>query len=372
MENIHNKNRHFFAAANTSQGFKSCFSETFNMKTLDKLYILKGGPGCGKSTFMKNTAKMCENQGLSVECYRCSSDPDSLDAIVINELKIAIVDGTSPHSVEPCLAGAFEEIIDLGKAWDTKELFHKRQELEKLSSQKKECYKNAYNLLYVSKEIKNILSKMVSPCLKNDKISLCAKRLVKSISPKNSSDNNIEKISLVNAISCKGKIHLCTFEDEAKKCIFVKEEKHNLGVSGIFLGKLYEEAKKKGTELRVSFSPFDMSVVDGVFFVKEKVSVTLYNQELVSLCDKTGKNCRIINVSRFLDAEKMSETKKERKFYEKLCENLEDKALQQLEKAGNIHFSLEKIYSSCTNYRVVEKMYKDFEKTLMKEQISLR
>lgn len=35
------------------------------------------------------------------ELYYCSSDPDSLDAVVFRKIKAIIVDGTSPHVFEP-------------------------------------------------------------------------------------------------------------------------------------------------------------------------------------------------------------------------------------------------------------------------------
>jgi ABC-type nitrate/sulfonate/bicarbonate transport system ATPase subunit len=59
--------------------------------------ILKGGPGCGKSSLMRRVAQAMEEKGASVEYIACSGDPDSLDAVVFPALNTAIVDGTAPH-----------------------------------------------------------------------------------------------------------------------------------------------------------------------------------------------------------------------------------------------------------------------------------
>ena len=59
--------------------------------------ILKGGPGCGKSSLMRWVAQAMEEKGASVEYIACSGDPDSLDAVVFPALNTAIVDGTAPH-----------------------------------------------------------------------------------------------------------------------------------------------------------------------------------------------------------------------------------------------------------------------------------
>lgn len=71
--------KHYFAAANTSAGFVSFFDALFDPKQLKKIYILKGGPGVGKSTLMKNAALAAQKNGFHPIFYHCSSDPKSLD-----------------------------------------------------------------------------------------------------------------------------------------------------------------------------------------------------------------------------------------------------------------------------------------------------
>ena len=77
------------------------------------LYILKGMPGGGKSSMMKEIGKRAYEKGYSVELHHCPSDPNSIDAVVIEELRIGIIDGTPPHPVDPVYPGVSEVIIDL-------------------------------------------------------------------------------------------------------------------------------------------------------------------------------------------------------------------------------------------------------------------
>ncbi len=368
MKYINISKNHYFAAANTAEGFKSLFDEVFNKKECEKLYILKGGPGVGKSTFMKKAASLCEEQGLTVEYLHCSSDPDSLDGILIKEKKIAIADGTSPHSIEATLAGAFEEIIDLGKAWDTEGLYAKKDILQKLSDEKKACYRDAYDTLDAYKRIRNLLQKLCSPFVNTQKLTKSVSRLAKSILPKGSSNEAKTDIRLTNALSCKGKIRFGCFENNADMCIFIKDSLREGMLSQAYLNELYKTAQKKGADMLVSLSPLDISVVDGLYFTKEKISVTRYCDELVDMCDKSGKKCRIINTSRFVDGKGISSIRRERRFYEKLALSLEEKALQSLAKAGQLHFKLEEVYSEHTDYSKVEKMQTEFFKKLFKHQ----
>ena len=87
----------FFVGANSGDGFQNLFSELVDIEDTYDLMVLKGGPGVGKNTFMKEVARAMEAAGTPVERLWCSGDPDSLDGVVLPELRCAVADGTSPH-----------------------------------------------------------------------------------------------------------------------------------------------------------------------------------------------------------------------------------------------------------------------------------
>lgn len=76
--------------------------------------ILKGGPGCGKSTFLKRVGDAGHAAGLAVVWLHCAGDPASLDGVYFPEKCSGFFDGTAPHTVEPALFGASGEYLDLG------------------------------------------------------------------------------------------------------------------------------------------------------------------------------------------------------------------------------------------------------------------
>ena len=92
---------HFFAGANSGDGFQNLFSEIVDLEGTYDLMVLKGGPGVGKNTFMREIGRTMEDAGTPVEYLWCSGDPDSLDGVVLPELRCAVVDGTSPHGTAP-------------------------------------------------------------------------------------------------------------------------------------------------------------------------------------------------------------------------------------------------------------------------------
>ena len=93
------KHTHFFLGANSAEGFYGLYEQLLDAKLYD-LIILKGGPGCGKSTFMRRTTAAMEERGLESVYIHCSGDPDSLDGVIFPAIGTAIVDGTAPHGMD--------------------------------------------------------------------------------------------------------------------------------------------------------------------------------------------------------------------------------------------------------------------------------
>ena len=106
----------FFLGACTPQGFLSYADTLFD--ELSQLYIIKGGSGCGKSTFMRRIGAEAESRGLDVSYILCSSDPGSLDGVLLPALSVGFVDGTAPHVLEPRLCGGGANYLNFGEFYD--------------------------------------------------------------------------------------------------------------------------------------------------------------------------------------------------------------------------------------------------------------
>ena len=106
--------RALFPGATGPEGFISCFDHLIPESKLRRLLILKGGPGVGKSTFMRRIHALLSERGEATTLYFCSGDPDSLDAVAAPEAGLLILDGTAPHVVDPIIPGARDSLINLG------------------------------------------------------------------------------------------------------------------------------------------------------------------------------------------------------------------------------------------------------------------
>lgn len=106
-----------FPGNNTPRGFFSYYDYILP-KDATRIFVIKGGPGVGKSTFMTSIARDMVDLGYDAEIHHCSADNESIDGVVFPAIGIGILDGTWPHVVDPKIPGAVDEIIWLGEFWD--------------------------------------------------------------------------------------------------------------------------------------------------------------------------------------------------------------------------------------------------------------
>ncbi len=342
-----------FAGANSAKGFISFYDNILSDKHIKRVYILKGGPGTGKSSFMKRAASQAESLGISVERYNCSSDPDSLDAIVIGE-SVAILDGTAPHSVDPLVSGAREEIINLGAFWDAEKLAEQYETIRVLGEKKSECYKKAYRYLEAYKNVSDINFSLAFPFMRFNK----ARRAVERTFAEIKCGGGFEiTAGLVCSVGMKGKVRYDTYEHFADKIYLIED---CFGTAHIYLNLLLERARLTDTPVRVSYDPIDTSKPDAIFFLNDRKAFVIGDRDTELIPD------RRINMKRFFDASKMGEYRSEYRLNSRLLEALMDSVLESLLAAGKYHFELEKIYVSCMDFEAEEVFCKNFLNNLIK------
>ena len=135
----------YFPGSNTCRGFVGFFQDLLSRTEQAKILLIKGGPGCGKSTLMRAAAERWEAQGRPVEYYLCASDPDSLDAVVCGDT--VVLDATLPHALEPELTRVTEQVIDLSECLDEAQLRPHRAQAQQLSLECRRYFARAHRYL---------------------------------------------------------------------------------------------------------------------------------------------------------------------------------------------------------------------------------
>ena len=144
------KIRKMFPGSNSAYGFYSFYDQIIE-DDATRIFVIKGGPGVGKSTFMSNIARELTERGCDAEFHCCSADSKSLDGIVFPQLRIACIDGNAPHKVDPKNPGAVDEIINLGEFWDEAKVIAQRESILSSNRETARLYRRAYRYLAAAK-----------------------------------------------------------------------------------------------------------------------------------------------------------------------------------------------------------------------------
>lgn len=172
------RERHMFPGNNTTEGFYSYYQYILGQREADKIISLKGGPGVGKSTFIRKTGEEMLAEGHDVDFLHCSSDHDSLDGIVLRDKKIAMVDGTAPHIIDPVNPGAVDTIIHLGDYWNEEGIRRNRVTVIDTNERLKRTYERVYNYLGAAGKMYDNVAQIYDIGMRREEIYKIAARMI--------------------------------------------------------------------------------------------------------------------------------------------------------------------------------------------------
>ena len=316
-----------FAAANGYSGFRSLFAQIFAPERFDRTFIIKGGPGTGKSTLMKKLIRYATESGYKSEAIYCSSDPSSLDGVIIKhkERAVAILDGTAPHQRDTVYPGACDEIVNLGDGFNLDMLSKQRERIIALSAMKKEAYKEAYSYLSIAGKIHAVASEILSKSVNYREAEIIISQIVDYETSTKSDD-----ISKVYRASFS-KMGYSKIEHASPKRRIEISVTYGLFGASTFMSMLYDKLRNDGRVIGIALSPFDDSIIeeietsDHIYALSSDDSA----KPIYSFSKKDASNIRSIK--------KLHD--------EALC-----MAQSAFKEASGFHFDLEDIYKNAIDF----------------------
>ena len=361
--------KHYFTCANSSKGFQNYFSS--NLCGLDKIYILKGGPGSGKSTLMKKVGQMYHSNNYDVEFIHCSSDVDSLDGVIIRKLGVAIVDGTSPHVIEPIAPGAIEQYVHLGDAWDIDKLTSNKESILLLQVEIANCYSKVYELYAKAKKVHDEWENIYIANMDFEAANQLAKKLIELIFDTTDEvevDEGYEYHRFFGAPTGNGPVDFVLgLTDPIQTRYFIKG-RPGTGKSSM-LRKIVKESVSRGFETEVYHCAFDPDSLDMVLI--PALDVCIFDSTSPHEYFPQREGDIIVDVY-----QEAVEPNTDEKFEDELKDissryrTLTKEAASYLAKAKCLHDDLEKIYVSATDFNKVTEIRKALIGQIQKIQLS--
>lgn len=264
--------KNYFAGGNTSIGFYSLFDEV--VKSLDTLYILKGGPGSGKSTFIKEVGELFSNKGYDIDMIHCSLDSQSLDGVIVPSIKLGIIDGSRPHIVDPIYPGVKERIIDFGEFLGMDQIKNKSTQIIKYTDDVIKKSKLAYEQFAEAKLIHDEWEQIYLSAMNFDKANQVTADLINSIFKeklKRDSKQYTKKI-FFGAATPEGYIHYIGNITENIKKRYIIKGRPGSGKSTM-MKMIAKHAEKLGLAVEVYPCGFDPNSIDMVLIPSLSVAI---------------------------------------------------------------------------------------------------
>ena len=349
----------FFLGATTPAGFKGYF-EPLRREPGMQMYLIKSGPGCGKSTLMKRLARAAEQNGLLTQRIHCASDPDSFDGVIFVRQRRAIVDATAPHTIEPDAPGADEVVVSLYHTLDADALRAHADEVKHLFAQNAALRSRAAR--YIASAGSLLLdSRRAEACSANfEKVRRYVKRLCTRLLPRTEGTAS-EELRLLSAITPKGMVfYKGTVQALADRCIVFRDDYG--AVSRLLLELIRAEALARGYHIITcpcAMHPEDK--IDHLFIPALRLAFLTDNRwHPVQLPGVQAVRC-----SRFLDRENLAGYRARLRFNERAANELLEQAVALMAQAKSCHDELETYYRTAVDFAEVEKVTEETIKAML-------
>ena len=348
----------FFLGANTKSGFSSLYDGLIDPAAGDFLWVIKGGPGCGKSSFMKRIGAAAERAGLRAEYILCSGDPDSLDAVRLPEAHVAYVDGTAPHVIEAAFPGASSLYLDMSRFLDTGALRAFLPQITDLNRRYKALYGAAYAQLAAT-----------APLLPKNRPGLCTDAVFDQLSrrarslaarelrPLNKSAAVTHRF--LSANSCRGRIMLTDTLTAYCDRLFLLD--NVLGLGHLALKQLASLAAARGYDAIVCHDPLEPEKLEALLLPERALGFLAAEDAKLSL----SLPCRRVHLDQLTVASLTPEQRASLRQRKKESRALLSAATETLAQAKALHDELEAVYHPYVDFAGADALAEEHIKLIL-------
>ena len=338
-----------FLSANGSEGFLSLYPQF--LKGLDQ-YVIKGGPGSGKSSMMKTIAKEAIHNGYFTEYIYCSSDADSLDGVYIPALNTTICDGTAPHTSDPNYPGACGQIINVSDCWDEKRLKKSKNEIIRLSTEISECYIKVYGYLKAAGAVYADRKQICQKYFNQPKADTFVSSFIKRHIPQNTTGESPPGKVHDRFLSSVAPQGFVTFRDTIYTMadyVYTIQDKY--GIGSYLVGKIAQAAIDEGYDTYRFFNPLAPDEIIHIAIPQLNFAIVCSDKQTPF----EPQNTRRIKTDRFISDEIYMALNKIR-YAGKIISMSQEQALEFLKYAKALHDYLEDLYIAAMDFEKLNRL----------------
>lgn len=340
-------NVQYFLGGNTPLGFYSLYHQLSDPERHRAVYILKGGAGCGKSSLMRRVGRHAQAAGHEVIEIPCSGDPDSLDAVILPKLGVAVVDGTAPHVVEPACAGAVERYVDLSRFYSWDGLQPIKGDIIAAGQACSACYKRVYRCLGAAGELLEDVHDRVTSDLLTQKLARRARGIILRELKPVAAAPGVEHQGFLSAVTYQGSVTLWeTVEAQAGR---VYELWDSYGLAHDLLAPILAAGLATGHQVVACPDPMAPQRLAHLIFPDLSLAFVTSN----AAAPWPHHPYRRLRLDAMVDREVYRSSRPRLRFAQKVAQALVDQAVDGLRQAKAAHDDLEALYNPHVDFEGV-------------------
>lgn len=338
----------YFLGANTPGGFTSLYHEITDPDVFRTVYILKSGPGSGKSTLMRKVERLAREAGHPTVEILCSGDPDSLDGVILPDLQAAVVDGTAPHVIEPSCPGVVERYIDLSFAYDRPSLQPHKDAIRAAFSTCQGHYRRAYRCLGAAGELRQNITDLLDGEAVQQKLARRAAGIASRELHRPPTGEGRLSHRYLTALSCQGTMAL--WETVSAQADTVYELQATYGLGRHLLNPLLTAGLAAGHDAVACPDPMAPGHISHLIFPGLSLAFVSTTPEYTW----PKKAARRIRVDAMADANLLRTSRPRLRFTRRVAAALLEDGLASLAQAKAAHDDLETLYHPYVDFASVE------------------
>lgn len=341
----------WFLGANAPKGYCSKFDQLFTAAPKGRCFLLKGGPGTGKSTVLKKTAAVLKEKGISAELIYCTADTDSLDAVITADGKFAVLDATLPHAVEPKYPGAYETTVSLCDCWEEGIIREHGEKAAELFDANRRMHEEARRYISAAASLLDEAAKLGMEAVYQEKTAKTAIRICMREFGKKIRRQPAEKQRFLSAVTDKGVYFLNQTPKILCERIYVVDDDCG-AASRIFMSTVRKAALEHGLDIITCRCPiFPTEKIEHIFIPSLRLGFMTENRRHKI----EAMPYRIIHARRFTDGKEYAKHKLRIRFALRAASQLINEAANCMKEAKIIHDELEAIYIPAMDFSLVDK-----------------
>lgn len=334
----------YFLGGNTPSGFYSLYHQLSDPERFQAVYIIKSGPGSGKSSLMRRVGRHAQAAGLETEEVLCSGDPDSLDALILPQLGAAIVDGTAPHVLEPKCPGVVDRYIDLSGFYDRAGLQPLKEQILAATAEYQGHYKRVYRCLGAAGELRRDMNELLITTPVQHKLAKRAAGII-GRELKKPGDGGVQpQQRFLSAVTHKGTVVLWdTVDAQADK---VYELADSYGLAHHLLNPILTAALAAGHRAVACPDPMAPDRLAHLIFPDLSLAFVTSTPEQ----PWPHRAYRRLRLDAMVDGDVCRTAKPRLKFTKRVAAALLEEGVAELAQAKGAHDRLEKLYNPYVNF----------------------